>query len=224
MEILLVDDHALFRDGLSLLVRQLEDAARVHAVASAAEARAFVEAHQDLDLILLDYNLPDSTGLELLRQIKQQTPSTPIAMLSGEENPALIQSALQSGASGFITKTSSSDIMLSAVRLILNGGIYVPPAILGGALASRPAPVVPLHVASDITAGLRPRTQNFQLTDRQKEVLREMARGLSNKEIARELAMSPSTVKVHVAAILRELDVKNRTQVVARAQELGLCD
>lgn len=219
MEVLLVDDHALFRDGLSLLLGQHDSKSSVHTRATAAEAIAFTQENEDLDLALLDYNLPDSNGLELLKQLKELIPATPIAILSGIEDPNLIQSALQAGASGFITKTSTSDVMLSAIGLIMNGGIYVPPAILAQSQTDRNQTAA----MTDMAKGDHKR-QNFQLTDRQKDVLREMIKGLSNKEIARELAMSPSTVKVHVAAILRELEVKNRTQVVSMAQELGLAD
>lgn len=229
MEVLVVDDHVLFRDGLALLLRQKDADNQIHTCGTTAEAIRFTESHDDLDLILLDYNLPDGNGLDLLYQLKEVLPATPIALLSGVEDPALIQSALKAGASGFITKTSTSEVMLGAVALIMSGGVYVPPAILAGDQYAGPSVSNSGSTAqsqvSDTArqpAGTTP--SNYQLTERQKDVLKEMVKGLSNKEIARELNMSPSTVKVHVAAILKALDVKNRTQVVSLAQQQGLCD
>lgn len=229
MEVLVVDDHVLFRDGLALLLRQKDADNQIHTCGTTAEAIRFTESHDDLDLILLDYNLPDGNGLDLLYQLKEALPATPIALLSGVEDPALIQSALKAGASGFITKTSTSEVMLGAVALIMSGGVYVPPAILAGDQYTGPAASNTGSTAqsqvSDAArqpAGAAP--ANYQLTERQKDVLKEMVKGLSNKEIARELNMSPSTVKVHVAAILKALDVKNRTQVVSLARQQGLCD
>ncbi|MCG8668407.1 MAG: response regulator transcription factor [Pseudomonadales bacterium] len=231
MDVLLVDDHALFRDGLALLLSQHDSETQVHTCTTVAEALKYAEDHEDLDLALLDYNLPDGNGLALLKELKGILPATPIAMLSGEEDPTLIQNSLNAGASGFITKTSTSDVMLSAVSLIMNGGMYIPPAILAQqAPVAQPAVtsagIEPTNITADnASPNMAPQSrQDYQLTERQKDVLREMVKGLSNKEIAKELNMSPSTVKVHVAAILRELEVKNRTQVVALAQQQGLCD
>lgn len=217
MEILLVDDHALFREGLVMVLKKIESEAAVYEVESGEEALKLAASGPDLDIILLDQNLADTTGLVLLPQLKELLPACPVVMLSAEEEPALIQRALEAGASGFITKTSTSEVMVSAIKLVLTGGIYVPPAILAKrptAVQARPA------IQTPIGSG-QPRT-DYQLTARQTDVLKEMVKGLSNKEIARELTMSPSTVKVHVAAILRELNVKNRTQVVTIANEAGL--
>ncbi len=209
MDILLIDDHHIFRDGLKLLLQQQNSGWIIHAAADTQEARQAIKDNADFDLILLDYNLPDGNGLDLLREIKSQIPATPIALLSAHEDPQLIQATLAAGASGFITKSSSSEVMLSALQLIFNGGIYVPPAILAQSFSSQPVEVETIN-------------SDYHLTGRQLEVLQEMVKGLANKEIARELDMSPSTVKAHIAAILREFDVNNRTQAVALAQEKGL--
>lgn len=215
MDILLVDDHHIFRDGLKLLLQQQGSDWVAHAAANVAEARQVIENGIDFDLILLDYNLPDGNGLDLLREIKSTMPATPVALLSAHEDPQLIQATLAAGASGFITKTSSSEVMLSALQLIFSGGVYVPPAILKQNISTS----THNHFA---TPDKSIPSDEYYLTERQLDVLREMVKGMANKEIARELNLSPSTVKVHIAAILREFDVNNRTQAVALAQDKRL--
>ena len=220
MEILLIDDHHLFRDGLKSLLQQKEPSWVISMAGDAAEARVAVSKNSDLDLILLDYDLPDGNGLDLLSEIKEKTPITPIALLSAHEEPKLIKATLAAGASGFITKASTSDVMLSALQLIFNGGVYVPPAVL-----KTDAMDLIGETDAEIETEISETQQNnksYHLTERQKEVLNSMVKGLANKEIARELDMSPSTVKAHIAAILRELEVNNRTQAVTKARENGL--
>jgi DNA-binding NarL/FixJ family response regulator len=207
---LLVDDHALFRAGLSVLLQKVPGAGEVFEVGTGQGAQQQVREHPDLDLVLLDYTLPDSNGIEVLRNIKSTAPELPVILLSAHVDSSLIQQALKEQASGFIPKTSTPDVMLSAVQLVLNGGVYIPPEAMGRAGVHSPSPPA---------AGGK-----VQLTQRQMDVLQQMKNGLSNKEIARELHMSPSTVKVHVAAILRELAAASRTQAVFLAKDRGLLD
>ena len=230
MDILLVDDHALFREGLTLVLKQQlntsEGDVNVLEADSAKTALEAVQQYQDLDLILLDLHLPDNQDFSLLQQIKSFDPSVPVAMLSANEDAQKIQQALQQGASGFITKSSKSSVMISAIQLILAGGIYVPPAILKADLSGEPvensANASPSETAAKTTnipsSSSTDDIVAVQLTERQKEVLHLMDDGLSNKEIAKVLNMSPSTVKVHVAAILRACNVNNRTQAVSFAR------
>lgn len=208
---LLVDDHALFRAGLSVLLQKIPGAGAVLEVGTGRGAQQQVREHPGLDLVLLDYTLPDSNGIEVLRAIKTQSPELPVILLSAHVDSGLIQQALKEQASGFIPKTSTPDVMLSAVQLVLNGGLYIPPEAMGPAQTNG----VPPAAAPSGKA---------QLTQRQMDVLQQMKNGLSNKEIARELNMSPSTVKVHVAAILRELAAASRTQAVFLAKDRGLLD
>ena len=221
MRVLLVDDHTLFRDGLKTLLGGIDQFNEVLEVDSGQGALDLVEDDDDIDVILLDYELGDMHGTEVLLKVKEDNPEIPVIMLSAHEDSALIQDLLAKGASGFITKTSSTDVMLSAISLVVSGGIYVPPAVLAGTMnTGKPAEKKPITVNSFLAP--RMVEQGYQLTQRQTDVLQEMGKGLSNKEIARELNMSPSTVKVHVAAILKELEAKNRTVAVTMAKDMGL--
>lgn len=216
LTVLLVDDHALFRAGLVVLLGKMDEVGRVVEKGSGAEALAFVEAESDIDLVILDYGLQDTDGISVLQKMKQLQPALPIVLLSAHVDSALIQHCLREHASGFIPKTSTPDVMVSAVQLVMNGGIYVPPEAIGN------------NQAADHSFSSYERkhgaSSKIQLTQRQMDVLLHMKNGLSNKEIARELSMSPSTVKVHVAAILREFDASSRTQAVFLAKDQGLLD
>jgi len=225
MQILLVDDHALIREGIALVMQQLGDDVSISEAENGKSALEIAESSTDLDLVLLDLNLPDNSDFSLLQQLRQTLPTTPIAMLSAEEDAALIQEALQIGANGFIPKSSSSQVMIQAVQLILAGGLYLPPQIMLNMKDSAPS-----TAESNSNSG-QPESQpakgntedtDLQFTQRQTEVLMLLDQGLSNKEIARKLDMSPSTVKVHVAAILRICDAANRTQAVSLARQLGI--
>ncbi len=211
---LLVDDHALFRAGLVVLLQKMSGDAVVHEVGTAAAALQTAGEHPAIDLVLLDYTLPDSNGIQVLRALKAARPELPVILLSAHIDSGLIQHALKEHASGFIPKTSTPDVMLSAVQLVLNGGIYIP-------LEAMNAPAAANVSSAFQTAAAGGR---IQLTQRQMDVLQQMKNGLSNKEIARQLHMSPSTVKVHVAAILRELAASSRTQAVFLAKDRGLLD
>ncbi len=226
MRVLLVDDHTLFRDGLKTLLGNIDQFNEVLDVDCGQAAISFLEDDDDIDVVLLDYELGDMSGLEVLSVIKAENPEIPVIMLSAREESALIQDLLAKGASGFITKTSSSDVMLSAISLVVSGGIYIPPAILTGQVTTpnTSAPTTGIKKPLNANSFLAPNMaeHGYQLTQRQTDVLEELGKGLSNKEIARELNMSPSTVKVHVAAILKELDAKNRTVAVTMAKDMGL--
>lgn len=207
MQVILIEDHALFREGITLILKQLGDTVDVACGDSLQDATDLVTQFPNCDLILLDYHLTGSNGIDCLHELKTLCPNTPAIMLSAERDSGLIQQALNTGAKGFITKSSSSKIMLSAIKLVLSGGIYIPPELISPVndTSASPANRPPL-------AQIKP--SSYHLTGRQLEVLEQMIGGQSNKEIAKVLNMSPSTVKVHVAAILRELNVKNRTQAV----------
>lgn len=230
VRIFLIEDHALFREGVCLILQQLAEDVEVVPAENAKEAIniATQASEQGFDLILMDLHLPDTTGYDLLKELKTLLPLTPLAVFSAEENSTYISEALNLGATGFITKSSNSQVMIGAIKLILSGGIYIPPAILLQStpiISSTSRQANSLSEANSSGQASTPSIGNendTQLTGRQKEVLTYMAKGLSNKEIAKQLEMSPSTAKVHVAAILRTLEAKNRTQAVQFARDQGL--
>lgn len=203
MKILLCDDHALFREGLSHLLAKLDASASIDIIQaeSATQAIAVIKQYADIDLILLDLNMPGANGFEGLKCITEYNHIVPVVIISASENTDDIRQALEKGAMGYICKSASSENMLNALRLVLSGEIYVPPAALATQVRS--------HTAN-------------RLTPRQLDVLNLMDKGCANKQIAWDLSISEETVKMHVSAIFRELEVKNRTQAVIKAQSLGL--
>ena len=210
MRILLIDDHTLIREALSLLLQQLDAEVTVISASTAVEGLAAATHYADLDLILLDLALPDGSGLSALRQLRAVAPTSPVVVVSASLDIADVRGALDEGAAGYIPKTLSSRAMLSALEQILRGDIFVPAdllaAIAGGATRPISSPLKPAH----------------GLTERQIEVLRWLGAGLSNKEIARKLALTEGTVKLHVSAVMRALGARNRTDAVIAAQRLGL--
>jgi len=201
MKILLVDDHKLVRAGLVLVLKQMEDGIELLEAGTGRGAIELANATPDIDLILMDLDLPEGSGLEALTAIHAKNASVPVVILSAMEDQAMVARAMSLGARGFIPKTSSGDVMVNSLRLVLSGGICLPPGY--GEAASGDA-------------------QMPNLTQRQTEVLRHMAQGNSNKEIARELGISENTVRVHISAIISALDATNRTEAAYSAMRLGL--
>ena len=203
MKILVVDDHALIREGLRQVLRGLEDNVEVFDAGSCARAFELAQQEPDLDLVLLDYHLPDMSGLEALDIFARQHPALPIIVISGSVNPRVMQQVMNKGAAAFLTKSGMSDELLSVTRLVLAGGVHMPslPAPLSD--ESTPEPVAPL------------------LTPRQEEVLQLLLDGYTNKEIGRMLYLSEETVKNHVSSILRSFGVTTRTQAVLVAKRNG---
>jgi two-component system, NarL family, nitrate/nitrite response regulator NarL len=211
MHILLVDDHTLFREALLHVLNQLDSQAVVLEAANIEEAAQLISHTRNLDLVLLDIELPGIDGLSALPGLRERAPTVPIVVLSGSEAPGHVKRALDDGAVGYIPKTCTSHEMLAALHIVLQGDVYVPPKLLG---KLEPSPL-PLETGTDYTA-------LTTLTARQLEVLVLMARGLPNKSIAKTLNVAEGTVKLHVASIMRALGASNRTQAVSEASRLGL--
>ncbi len=170
---------------------------------NASEVAACVS--DDLDLVLLDYNMPGTNGTAWIAQLRSEHPTLPLIVVSAEESPELVRTLIGCGVSGFIPKSDSADVIRQAVMLVLSGGTYAPLRLL----SSRPARADGHGKVGGLAS----------LTPRQLDVLRRLARGLPNKMIARELGLSEATVKVHLLAIFRALDVRNRTEAVIAAQK-----
>jgi DNA-binding NarL/FixJ family response regulator len=210
MKFLVADDHAVFRVGLVYLLQKLDPEAEISEASDYTEALDIAGAEADLDLILVDFLMPGIDGFDGVSSLREKAPSAPIIVVSALENPADIQASLGHGAMGYLPKSSSSDVMLNAIRLVLSGGMYLPPALLGRQEG---------NVRFDsMEASLgQPRLSEKiarNLTRRQRDVMRLLALGRSNKAIAQELGLAEGTVKVHVSAIFKALSVTNRTEAV----------
>jgi DNA-binding NarL/FixJ family response regulator len=221
MKILLVDDHQLFREGIAFLLLRLSEELVLLQAASCAAAYGICEAQSDIDLILLDLHLQGQSGLEGLAVFRERYAQIPVVVMSSSEDEHTVRRAIDLGAMGFIPKSSSSDIMLNALRLVLAKGIYLPPVVMTGeSLAPHPATLASMHSAATPDKALMPR--DLGLTPRQADVLYLILQGKSVKLISRELHIGEGTVKGHVSAVLRALNVTTRTQAVVAAHRLGL--
>lgn len=220
MKVLVVDDHALVREGLRHALGPLDRDLTLIEAKSAAEAVEQATAHPDLALVLLDLHLPGADGFSVLDRLRHEFPVLPVIVLSGSDDRSDMLGAIERGALGYIPKSASSPVMLSAVRLVLSGGIYLPPEVLGpGAI----------HGGFMEDPDLPPRRPGKErvspadlgLTERQVQVLALLIEGKPNKLISRELGMAEGTVKIHVTAVFKALKVNNRTQAVVAAANLG---
>ena len=211
MKILLVDDHVLSRDGLREVLKELKNDAIVLEASDCHKTMQLVGENPDLDLILLDISLPDGNGLGMLTQLRQRYPSVAVVVLSGYHDRENVVTAIKLGALGFIPKSAQRSVILGALRFILAGGIYVPPEIL----SSDPLPNLQLRAPN--AAEKVPSPSEIGLTGRQLEVLRLMMEGMGNKAISRALDLTEATVKNHVTAVLKALNVTNRTEAVVVA-------
>lgn len=213
MKILVVDDHVLIREALRGVMKELVGEAAIVEAPDSRQAMQRIAEHPDLDLILLDLNLPDRSGFDMLAELRERHPAISVVMLSACNDRDDITKALDLGALGFIPKSAPREVMLSALKLIFSGGIYVPPEIL-----SR------VHAAPSVQprAGPPPSLAEIGLTERQMDVLALMMQGKSNKAICRTLDLAEPTVKNHVTAILKALKVSNRTEAVIAAGALGI--
>jgi DNA-binding NarL/FixJ family response regulator len=215
MKILLVDDHTLFREGLRLVLSQLEPGCDIYEASNCSAAFDKAREHSDFDVVLLDLNLPDMPGFEALTVLREEHPHMPVVVLSASDDKATVLEALDRGAMGFIPKSSSSQVMMGALRLVLAKGVYIPPAVLQ---STGPATAAPPRAATAKAV----HAADLGLTERQMDVLGLIVQGKPNKLICRELGLAEGTVKTHVTAVLRALDVTNRTQAVLAVSRLGL--
>lgn len=208
MKILLIDDHALFREGLSHVLSKLNDHVSIFEASGLEPAIQQITENPDLDLVLLDLHMPENSGFDILERFSKSYQTLPVVILSASTKRSDIQRSLNSGAMGFIPKDTTSDVMLNALQLILSGGIYTPPDL----------------AQKTNQANGQADKQTPTLTPRQLEVLKMMVHGHANKLIAAELDLAEATVKMHVTAILNSLNVSNRTQAAMEAEKLGLCN
>lgn len=194
------------REGLCQVLKGLEADVEVLEAPNCALAFELTAQHPDLDLVLLDYHLPDMNGLDALEVFGAKHPELPIVMLSGSVNPNIMRQVIAQGAAGFITKAGKSNELLAVLRLVLDGEVYIPPELDAG-----------LQPGEHVNGGYAP----LQFTQRQEEVLYLMLDGRTNREISQTLNLAEETIKTHVTAILRGFGVRNRVQAVMEAGRCG---
>jgi len=197
MKIILADDHALFREGLRGM---LEPEAVCYEASSLQETLTLLELHPDTRLILMDLNMPGMVNFQGLEEVRSRYPDIPLIIVSMHCEPSIIQAALSHGISGYIPKTHNFESMQRAVDLVLGGTPYVPQEALAHSSSTLP--------------------QKVKLTQRQQDTYELLMKGRSNQEIADELCISLSTVKMHVSTVLERVGAKNRTQLLAAGRNI----
>lgn len=212
IKVLMVDDHALFRDGMRYVLQQLADEVEVIDSGNFLDGMNQAANHPDLDLALLDLHMPGSEGVKSIQLFNQKHPGIPLVVVSGSDQREDIEKVMECGAMGFISKMSSSKMMLSALRMVLDGGVYLPPQLLQQAMAT-------MDQGNDKRSD---RASKSGLTTRQMQTLQLLAEGLSNKEISERMSLAEGTVKIHTAAVYQALRVNSRLEAVSAARRLGL--
>jgi DNA-binding NarL/FixJ family response regulator len=214
MQILLADDHQLFREGVALIISEVNAGVDVFEVDTFPKVISTLNEHPSISLVMLDLTMPGGEWREVIETIHATHPDVRIIVLSANDHSEVVREAINLGAHGYVPKTSSGKIMQNAIRLVLDGGTYLPLALLS---------------ASENGSETRREGGNSSainghhaITARQLEVLQHLKHGRSNKDIARILNISEGTVKLHVTALLRAFNVKNRTQVVMSAQQSNI--
>jgi DNA-binding NarL/FixJ family response regulator len=237
MKVLLIDDHPLILSALKSVMQGLGDDVTVAGASSAAAARATLQDDAEFDLVLLDLQLGDADGFDLLDELRTAYPALPVVVVSASDRTSDVIRAIDMGAMGFVPKRASNETLFEALRMVMSGGIYVPPMTMGadgGSSSTDGGTSSPADI--DTTPGyLRvvgtqsaqggyqqnpPSLATLGLTPRQTDVLALLLQGKPNKLIARELGVSVETVKDHVAAVLRALNVNSRTQAVLAVSQM----
>lgn len=207
MKVLITDEQSLFRDGLALRLKQIKEDIEIIQSSNLSDMQKILNKDKDIDFLVIDIDMADSNNLEIINKIKQLSPDTKIITISSSEDTKNIKKVLSLDVKGYIPKKLDSNILSGALKLILDGGTYIPPAMLN----TSPC----ININNTITL-------KKSLTNRQSQVLDLIAQGKSNKQIAYDMGVSEATVKLHINALLRSLKVNNRTQAVITAQKMGL--
>ncbi|MBX3607029.1 MAG: response regulator transcription factor [Piscinibacter sp.] len=230
MKVLLIDDHPLILSALQSVIQGLGDDVTVIGANSAAAARETLQRDNDFDLVLLDLALGDASGFDVLSEFRHQYPALPVVVVSASDRSSDVIRAIDLGAMGFVPKRASNEALFEALRMVMSGGIYVPP------MAMRTFETAPAETESDTVPSVlrvvrenadstpfqaHPPLESLGLTPRQTDVLALLLQGKPNKLIARDLNLSVETVKDHVAAVLRTLNVSSRTQAVLAVSQMS---
>ena len=210
MQVMIIEDQPLVVEGLRSVLTGMDSEPDIRCALLASRALSMLRSGLRPDLVLLDLNLPDAGGTSLLTELRQEFPDVPVVVISAQDDRDTITRAIDQGAMGFISKSSNTAILVSALQLVMKGGIYVPHQVLDSHGVDHP-PQAHIQDLADIG-----------MTPRQIEVLTLMIEGLPNKLICRELGISDGTCKTHISAILRLLDVRNRTKAVFALSKMGV--
>jgi DNA-binding NarL/FixJ family response regulator len=220
MKFLVVDDHELIREAMRAALKQLDAEATILEAADSRQAMPLIEENADLDLVLLDLNLPDRDGFSVLVELRKTYPAITVVVMSAQQDHDSVVKALNMGALGFIPKSATRKVILGALQLVMSGDTYIPRQ----ALPSEQPPLTttrpPTSQAKPEAGGDKVSPADLGLTGRQIDVLALIMQGKSNKAICRVLDLSEPTVKSHVSAILRTLNVSNRTEIVVAVNAL----
>jgi two-component system nitrate/nitrite response regulator NarL len=211
MKLMIVDDHSIVRDGLAALLEQVSSDTEVFQARDADEGMQLLDSHNNFDVVILDLMMPGKDGFEAISAFGRKRPDLPIIVLSASEDPNDVRKALASGALGYVPKSASQHVLLSAIKLVMNGDLYVPPLVLGENRSAN----------NDANSNNQVK-QTPLLTPRQIEVLQLLCGGSTNKAIAEALHLSEKTVKTHITQIYRALNVANRMQASNVARLSGL--
>jgi DNA-binding NarL/FixJ family response regulator len=209
MQSIIADNHRLFLDGLCSILDNMSLFTAFHKAGSGDELTEFCKTSDDIGLIMADFYMPGWSGIDLIRHIRQWLPKEPLIVVSASEDYKDIQQAIKEGASGFIPKTSSIPVLVGAIKLVLAGGIYLPPEIL---LADQ------CEIAN--ATKIDKIKYEITLTTRQMEILCYLKAGKSNRQIASEIGISEGTLKTHLTILFKRLGVSSRTQAVIAAMKL----
>lgn len=217
IRVLLIDDHTLFRSGVKLLLQRQPDFEVVDEASDGVEGVKRAKQHQP-DVILLDLNMPGLSGLETLQLLVQDVPSAHVVILTVSEDAEELTTALRDGACGFLVKNIDAETLVAGIRKAAAGEPVIAESMTAKWIASLRAPVPAARLAPAAHASVDP----DQLTPREHDIVRALARGASNKEIAREFDVAESTVKIHVQNVLKKLNLSSRVQIAVYAVERGL--
>ncbi len=215
MRILVIEDHAVVRSGLKLVLSAWKPQALILEAENRAQACELVTQTRDLDLVLIDLNLPGASGFDLTDYLITTLPKTPVVVFSGETGSSIIYSALNRGVRGYIVKSSDEQEIRKALDLVLQGKTYAPPAQFTGS---------PDYLSYNNPTGshLYDATDTETLSSKQIEILTLLVQGKSNKEISTNLNLSPATVRSYLTIIFRHLNARNRTEAANIARKLGM--
>ena len=220
MKILIADDHELFLNGLEFILGSEFDGSEIVTAKNYTEIFEILKTKSDFDLIITDLAMPGANWLEALEKIYAGAKDTPIIIISAVFDKDILQKTLEIGVSGYIPKSSSNSVMISAINLVLAGGVYIPQELFSNTAGSKDVEqeIKRLKILSSDNGFVK---TEKKLTPRQIDVIKAIARGLPNKIIAYELGLTEGTVKVHITVILKVLGVTNRTAAVMEAVKQG---